>query len=105
MIPAPARKGQSHCRREAVFPRAKQMLLPRVVQPHSVALAGATEVSTAPASDISPSETGAFVIPFLPFDIVPLGLVALSDGHRDSERKPACPNQDGTNQYLYGAKS
>lgn len=27
------------------------------------------------------------------------GLVALTDGHSNSERKSACPNQDGTNPY------
>lgn len=62
------------CRPEAFSPWGKQSLPPRTVHPFAVALAGATEIQAAPASDISPSEAGAsIIIPFLPFDIVPLG--------------------------------
>lgn len=72
------------------------MLLTRIVQPLSVSLAGATEIPTARASDIPPSETGAFVIPFLPFDIVPLGLVAVSDAHRDTRKETTWVTRDGS---------
>lgn len=53
--------------------------------------------ATAPVSDLPTSETGAsIVIPFLPFDIVPLGLVTVSDTHRDSEQEKSWVTRDGS---------
>lgn len=66
------RMGHLDYRPEAFSPWGKQVLLPRIVQPLSVSLAGATEIPTAPASDIPPSETGASFTTFIPaFDFQP----------------------------------
>lgn len=73
---------------------------------HSPAEAGLSQTSQAACPSVpgSSSVRASFPIPFLPFSIVPFGLVALSDGHRVGEGKPACPNQDGVNPYRNGAK-
>lgn len=91
------RTGRPDYRREAFSPWRKQSLLPRTVHPFAVALAGATEIQAAPASDISPSDAGAsFTIPFLPFDILPLGSVAVSDTHRDTRKETTWVTRDGS---------
>lgn len=78
----------------------------RHCQPFAVPNSG-TAVATAPAYGLGGSPVGTFSIPFHPFEIRPLGegLVARGDGHTIGEGKPACPNQDGTDSYQYGAKS
>lgn len=68
--------------RHHLQPRA---IVSRTVQPFGVQIQTTTQV--APVSDISPSETGAFVIPFLPFEITPIGLAGLLDGHQQTRRK------------------
>lgn len=62
---------------------------------HSPAEAGSSSIhrSQAEARSHIPASLidRAFVVPFLPFSIVPLGLVARGDGHTIGERKPRCP--------------
>ena len=66
-------------------------------------------IDRAAQADVDASDC-AFVIPFLPFDIEPLGsscretgLVAIPDGHRDSGRKQPCPTRDGSDPTRNGA--
>lgn len=60
-------------------------------QPFGVQIQAAVPI--APVSDLSTSETGAFIIPFWPWPIRPReeGLAAGVDGHHSGRRKRACP--------------
>ena len=80
--------GRLDCQHEALSPAGGGSRL--VVQPHSIALAGAMEIQVAPVSDLPTSETGASIfLPFWPWPIRPFegGLVSAADRHSNTERK------------------